>query len=389
MSKTYKYVKKEVLFFLAYFLLGLTHVVIANSYLFGANRFVINEIIQYIAAFIFILSFCVGKYKVKEFWLRLGAAIMLFLVTQRSHSIEFGLAALAVITCVNISSEKIVKNCIRNNIFFAVIVVVPALLGIIPNEVYVHEGMTAYSFGFAYYSNLPNLVFSIILAAYFLAKNKRKERIILLISVPVQITMYKLCTVRLTYYLYLIFLIVAIMTQFYDKRKKHKALIFIATVMYPVTCIVTIVASFLYQKSSILSKINVMLNYRLGFNAAGFSRYGINLFGTKLQSVSETWDSNYVNHYFYIDSGYVNSLISYGIIFFIVLLIGYSFLSRYAIKNNQIKLGGWCLIICIYSVINNWLFNVAINPLPMIAFNLMWNPRTRNEMSARVRKKKI
>ena len=70
MSKTYKYVKKEVLFFLAYFLLGLTHVVIANSYLFGANRFVINEIIQYIAAFIFILSFCVGKYKVKEFWLR-------------------------------------------------------------------------------------------------------------------------------------------------------------------------------------------------------------------------------------------------------------------------------------------------------------------------------
>ena len=113
MSKTYKYVKKEVLFFLAYFLLGLTHVVIANSYLFGANRFVINEIIQYIAAFNFILSFCVGKYKVKEFWLRLGAAIMVFLVTQRSHSIEFGLAALAVITCVNISSEKIVKNCIR------------------------------------------------------------------------------------------------------------------------------------------------------------------------------------------------------------------------------------------------------------------------------------
>lgn len=385
MSKAYKYVKKEGLFFLAYFLLGLTHVVIANSYLFGVNRFKINEFVQYIAAFIFILSFCVGKYKMKELWIRLCVAIMVFLVTRQSHSIEFGLSALTVITCVNISSDKIVKNCIRNNIFFASIVVIPALIGIIPNDVYFHEGMTAYSFGFAYYSNLPNLVFSIILAAYYSAKNKRRERIILLISIPVQIIMYKLCTVRLTYYLYLIFLVIVMITQFYNKRKKHKILTFIATVMYPIACIVTIIVSLLYQKSGILSKINVMLNYRLGFNAAGFSRYGINLFGTKLQTVSETWDSSYINHYFYIDSGYVNSLISYGIIFFIALLIGYSFLSRYAVKNNQVKLGVWCLIICIYSVINNWLFNVAINPLPVIAFNLMWN--SKNQMSTRVRKR--
>lgn len=387
MSKAYKYVKKEGLFFLAYFLLGLTRVVIANSYLFGVNRFKINEFVQYIAAFIFILSFCVGKYKMKELWIRLCAAIMVFLVTRQSHSIEFGLSALAVITCVNISSDKIVKNCIRNNIFFASIVVIPALLGIIPNDVYSHEGMTAYSFGFAYYSNLPNLVFSIILAAYYSAKNKRRERIVLLISVPVQIIMYKLGTVRLTYYLYLIFIVVAIITQFcYNRRKKHKILIFVATVMYPIACIATIIASFVYQKSDILSKFNVMLNYRLGFNAAGFSRYGINFFGTKLQATSETWDSNYINHYFYIDSGYVNSLISYGIIFFIALLIGYSFLSRYAVKNNQVKLGVWCLIICIYSVINNWLFNVAINPLPMIAFNFIWNSRAKKQMSAKVRK---
>ena len=80
-----------------------------------------------------------------------------------------------------------------------------------------------------------------------------------------------------------------------------------------------------------------------------------------------------INHYFYIDSGYVFSFLSYGIIFFCLLIAMYTFLSRYAIKNNQIKLAVWCLMICIYSVINDVMFNTALNPLPMIAFNLMWN----------------
>ena len=328
---------------------------------------------QYISAVVFVTSFCIDKYKTKEFLIRLVTAAVIFLVTAKSHSIGFGLCALSIITSLNINVEKIIKNTIRNNLFFIVIVVIPALLGFIPNNVYMHNGIKAYSLGFAYYSNLPNIIFMITLAMYWLSKSKIKESLILLISFPVQVVIYKISTLRLTFYLYLLFLVVAVCAKFYNRKKRHRLMTIFSTVMFPVGCMGTFIMSFLYEKSRLIAKFNEVINYRLGFNYKGFMMYGLSLFGKKIEMVEEYWDANNINHYFYIDSGYVFSFLSYGIIFFCLLIAMYTFLSRYAIKNNQIKLAVWCLMICIYSVINDVMFNTALNPLPMIAFNLMWN----------------
>lgn len=373
MRVTYKWEKKEILFFIGYFLLGLTNIVIGNSYLFGKSRLVICEIVQYISAIAFVLSFCIDRYKTKEFVIRMITAAIVFLVTAKSHSIGFGLCALSIVTSLNISAEKIIRNSIKNNLFFMLIVVVPALLGFIPNKIYVHNGIKAYSLGFAYYSNLPNIIFMVTLAIYWVSKTKIKENLFLILSFPVQVIIYKISTLRLTFYLYLLFLMAAVCAKFYNCKKEHKLMRVFSTMMFPIGCIGTFIISFLYEKSKLISKFNEVINYRLGFNYKGFMMYGLSLFGKKIEMVEEYWDANNINHYFYIDSGYVFSLLSYGIVFFGLLIAMYTFLSRYAIKNNQIKLAVWCLMICIYSVINDVMFNTALNPLPMIAFNLMWN----------------
>lgn len=373
MRVTYKWENKEILFFIGYFLLGLTNIVIGNSYLFGKNRLVICEIVQYISAIAFVLSFCIDRYKTKEFVIRMITAAIVFLVTAKSHSIGFGLCALSIVTSLNISAEKIIRNSIKNNLFFMLIVVIPALLGFIPNKIYVHNGIKAYSLGFAYYSNLPNIIFMVTLAIYWVSKTKIKENLFLILSFPVQVIIYKISTLRLTFYLYLLFLMAAVCAKFYNCKKEHKLMRVFSTMMFPIGCIGTFIISFLYEKSKLISKFNEVINYRLGFNYKGFMMYGLSLFGKKIEMVEEYWDANNINHYFYIDSGYVFSLLSYGIVFFGLLIAMYTFLSRYAIKNNQIKLAVWCLMICIYSVINDVMFNTALNPLPMIAFNLMWN----------------
>ena len=46
-------INKETLYLVGYFLMGLSAVVIGNSYLFGANRFQICEVVQYLSAVIF------------------------------------------------------------------------------------------------------------------------------------------------------------------------------------------------------------------------------------------------------------------------------------------------------------------------------------------------
>ena len=46
-----------------------------------------------------------------------------------------------------------------------------------------------------------------------------------------------------------------------------------------------------------------------------------------------------------------------------------------AVRDNEFKLAIWCLVICIFSVINNIMLKISINPLPILALDAFtkWN----------------
>lgn len=160
------------------------------------------------------------------------------------------------------------------------------------------------------------------------------------------------------------------------KKKQHKILNCIATALYPVTAALVIVASFKYKSSSLLSALNIIINYRLKFNLQGFEQYGVSLFGQKIVSAEEYIDDNFINHYFYIDCGYVYMLIGYGLLLFIIIMLMYTLLSRYAAVNDDIKLMSWCFAICVFSIINNIMFNTALNPLLILGIKLLLSNKT-------------
>ena len=349
----------------------MSSVVIGNSYLFGANRFTIANVVSYIAAVLLLISFCMKKHKKSEFMIRILAGVFVFLIGYNIHSIGIGVCALLIMASEKIDSERIIKFCVYSNIFFLMIVIIPALLGLIPNDVYYHNGVPAYSLGFAYYSNVPYAVFMITLFAYWLAKKKNEENFVLLLSIPVNLLCYKFCTVRLTLYCHIIFIVLAVLFKFTDFTKKSKWRIALVSGMFPLVAIFVIAISLLKNRFPIIQALDVALNYRLGFNLQGFQKYGISLFGKKIEAVAEYWDVNNINHYFFIDCGYVYTLLCYGIILFAIILFLYSFLSNYAMKKHDSKLLIICIIICVFSVVNNVLFNFSLNPLPLVAFNLV------------------
>ena len=373
MKKIIKTNTKEILYFIGYFLMGLSSVVIGNSYLFGAERFAICEVVQYISAAFFLLSFVRDKYKIKNFVSIILIGIVIFLSTAIMHNIAFGLYGLSVIVSIHIDIREIVKKSVIDNIIFLLIVIIPALLGLIPNDIY-HRGNTvAYGLGFVYYSNMAYIVFMSTIAIYWLIKSKKVERFFLILSVPVHILVYKISTVRLVFYLYIVFLVCAFAVDKIKKRKRHKFLLWIATVMYPTMAAFIIVSTFMYEKSKVLSAFNVAINYRLNFNLQGFQKYGVKLLGQEIKNVAEYIDDKFINHYFFIDCGYVYMLIGYGAILFIIIMMIYILLARYAVIKNDVKLFCWCVVICIFSIINNIMFNTALNPLLIIGLNLIIN----------------
>lgn len=370
-GKKIKFSRAELFFFLGYFFYSMSSVVIGNSYLFGTNRFAIANVVLYIAAVLLLISFCMKKHKKSEFVIRFLAGVFVFLIGYNIHSIGIGVCALLIMASEKIDSERIIKFCIYNNIFFLIIVIIPALLGMIPNDVYYHNGVPAYCLGFAYYSNVPYVVFMITMFTYWLAKKKNKEKIVLLLSIPANLLCYKYCTVRLTFYCYIIFMVLTVLSKFIDFTKKSKWRIVLVSGMFPLAAIFVIALSLLKNRFPIIQVLDAALNYRLGFNLQGFQRYGISLFGHKIETVAEHWDENYINHYFFIDSGYIYTLLSYGIILFVIILFLYSFLSNYAMKRHDDKLLIICIIICVFSLVNNVLFDFSLNPLPVVAFNLV------------------
>jgi hypothetical protein len=365
--------RNELFYFVALFMQAFANTVISNSYLFGKGvyRFTISNYILYTSALLFLISFCLKQTRLAYILLQFSIGIIALVVADNISSIGFGVSVLAIIASVNIDFKKIVKWCLFINCFCLVIVIMPSLIGIIPNETYSHFDSTAYSLGFSYYSNAPYIIFMITILGYWLLRTKKQEKFFLLFSSLIQYIVYKICTVRLIFYLYIVFLILVFMSRWLNIEKKHKIITFLSAFMFPVAVLITVIGSLKVNTSSFWTKINEFFNSRLIMNFTGFMRYGVKLLGQKIETSQEYWDLNHINHYFYIDSAYAYILICYGIIFSFILITAYSVLSYYAAKTNNIKLLIWCIVICVFSLINNIIFNISLNPLPILAINIL------------------
>lgn len=371
-----KTTRSEILFCIAFFLYSYSQTVIANSYLFGrdSSRFNVSNNLSYASAVILVISI-ITRYKAKLRYLLNSAifALISLLISYQTHSIGFGVNVLLIIAGYEIEFKKIVKFAVTSLFLETVLVIGGCLIGIVPDELITHGDLVAHTLGFAYYSNAPYQIFMIAIMIYWLLKSSKLEIPYLILNLAVQYVIYQIFTVRLVWYLYIFFIIVAFALHFVNKSNPHKWITFWATIMFPIASIFTVVASYLSQTTKIFSVMDVMLNGRLWFLYRGFTEYGLKLFGQYIQTSQEYIDENYINHYFFIDSGYGYILLNYGLIFSAILLIGYSVFSRKAAQDRDFKLLVWCIAVCVFSIINNVLFSITQNPIPILAVNMVVN----------------
>ena len=98
------------------------------------------------------------------------------------------------------------------------------------------------------------------------------------------------------------------------------------------------------------------MNHRLSLSRIALQRYEISLFGNLIKALES-------DTYFYLDSGYLYLLLGYGLVVFLVIMSAYMIVFRYALKSNDKKLFIWCIIVSVFSFVNNIIVDVNINPL--------------------------
>ena len=352
----------EFLFGLAFYRWLIAWLFTSTFYKDFIHPYGIIKIWEYVGLFFLLLKFMLGKSKIKSIIITPIILLIGFIVSYDNGNASF---VVYTLTLIYSSRDINFRNLVRNTMFCQIgvvgTVIVSSLLGIIPNELTLtYSGgviRSRYGLGFNYTSFTPNYFLSILLEYVYLKGEKYWTIKELFICVLLNIVIYKYTDTRLTFIMVFILLLISFSRRFISINMNFKFLKYLLTLIYPIMAYMTywLTAKF-DSRNSLLSLINNLLSQRLRFGQEGLRRYPLGLFGTHIQ-----WDTS-ANSYFYVDSSYINILISYGTIIFFLTLISYSIIMKKVIINRNKTL----LIVLIF-----WSVRACIDPQ---LFLLWFNP---------------
>lgn len=309
----------------------------------------------------------VRKYTVKEF-IYIVVILMLcgavYLISRDQKIISF---AQLIILSLKMDKNTIIKGTLIPLVISTSIVVSLAFLKFIPDKQFEHiisvenDYVISHSLGFDYYSYLPMYsLFSIIL--WFNIKNKNSN-IDYIIALIIILGVDFFCHKRVVLYLGLLYLIIHYMLlKFKNFKINNKLFKLFSSVLPFIMFSLTIFVTLKFADTN--SAIDKLLNGRLHFGKMGFMLYPVTLFGNQIQMIGSSVSDG--TNYFYIDSGYIYSLLGYGILITIILLALLSIIINYSCKNNDKNLYIWSIMVLIYNIFGDTLLTTWYNPLFLI-----------------------
>lgn len=288
----------------------------------------------------------------------LKEAIMIFCLVLFGviETYKMGDTSILISICVMIGMKGIDYNVPLKIIFWMRLIItgiVFALVGMgyIESNVYIREGMVNVvrnSVGYAHPNTLGVYCF-VLISLWMLLYNEIDLKIKLIVSVLVSYFIFKVTNSRTSIILNLFFLFLCIISQkiSLSKIKKGGVMVIIGVSGFNVVSAMC--------DTSIISNLNYILNSRLSLGASYFRVYGIHLFGQPIQSIVS--ESNY----WYLDSGWLKLLLSFGLIAFILYLCLSIILCKNTIDKRII------IILIVFSI-----YGMMENVLSSMLFNYIW-----------------
>ena len=360
--KTFRIRTSELIYLAVYAIFAGATIIDASLISLGPLKTLIN----YGSVGVLAAVFVIRNYSLKQIRLYLLFGIFIFaaFTTKRTFLLVY---MLLLLNARYSSFRKIVTTSFIATIISILFVIMCCKLGIITDLVYMRDGVeNAHSYGFGHYSSISYFALYITLMWLYLRKRTIGWLEVAALTV-FNYGIYYITTTRLSFYLALFVILMYIVIVKYGWiRISSKFIVFLSSIGFAAAFSVCILLHYVYDPSNaFLEKINQNLNNRLLMGKTAFDLYGLKLFGQSIEMVgiksAVFGEGN--QEYFYIDSGYVYSLIGYGILFTIVLLTLYTMILRNTAKKEQGVLFIWAVTVMLFSISNNAWVSITYNPL--------------------------
>ncbi|MDO4626298.1 MAG: hypothetical protein Q4A81_03190 [Pasteurellaceae bacterium] len=275
---------------------------------------------------------------------------------------------LFIILCRKIPFSFVMKTFLLATISGMLFILMTYIFNLYPEtylDLFREDGTYRYLLGYRFPTFLPNYYFHLVLCWFFIRKkNITLGEILLILSINYPIYLftdtkaaYGLVILSCLAVLFVKYFHIAystlILGRLYRLFTKYSFVIFAAIAIY---------FQYTYDPSfEWMGKLNTMFSGRLALGHWGFELYGIQPFGN-LVEFTTMLEASDTNKFFYIDSAYVQLLLVYGAIIFILVCVGYMRIGQMIVANNDQYFGLVLIILFAHSITDPQLMSPEFNP---------------------------
>lgn len=303
------------------------------------------------------LVFIKRKIRYRALVLFLTVFILLFIDSRPSgfHDLMYWFI---ILWCIqNEDLNALYKFSVIFTAVFTLIILLSMCFGFIENGFVRHGDRIRYNLGFSSYSILTFQYLSLVFGYIYFRKRIHLMEVVVIELIGYFI--YKATDLRTAFALLTVFTVMAYLLQ--KKKFKHwNCLGFLRWLPF-LYCMGSFLAIYIYFKgNAFLEVINRVLSDRFGWSIAAVEKFGIHLFSNYID-----WKQINENAYLVVDNSYLNLLLTWGVLGLVFVLLLYTYLIDYALKQKNI-----IFLLAIVITLTNALFWARLLIFPEVEYIL-------------------
>ena len=371
-NKNYLQVKDYIYFFaLSVFLVSTIFSATMWTYSLGDDFKLFLKITRYVAYIVCIIKIFLDKYYFNDFW---KIAIILFFIliagyfAAATHLFTY---SFIFISSYGVEKKTLIKCVACIQFCLWLIIVFSSQIGLNVDHIFDAGTRNRHGLGFTW-ATTPAIMFLFILLEYMYIRKKKIKSIEYIVILIICYILYRFTDSRFTFLLSVMstvcFWLLNNVNIIELVMKKMK----IVWIMMP-----SLIAFFSYfihrnyrPESWMWKKFNDLLSDRLRLGNSAIEKYGITLFGQKIEWITRGYQAREAM-YNYVDCSYLKMLIQEGAIFLGICLIIYTYLLLKSIREEDYHLCGCILIVLVYCITEAFLLHLMYNPFPLLAVSYL------------------
>lgn len=278
---------------------------------------------------------------------------------------------LVILSAYNVDTKKIIKNVLTMQLAMTCLVIFASIFGITQNYAVPREdGNLRYSLGFAFTTNLSQIVLFATLLYCYIEDFKVSNTILFFLQIT-NLLIYYITNSRTEILVFEALVVIILLYRYipnktFNKAKKIISKIFVR--FYWCIPILSLVVVLLYANGGeFINKLNQLLSNRLAQTYEVIADGNIKLFGSDVELIGYgigdiiKYGNNIKSNY--IDNEYLQMLVLYGIIITVSFIVLMNILLYALYKQRRYKELFMCAIYLLFGVLNPRIIDLMYSPI--------------------------